>query len=179
MRLSVLVASSGRPTLARTLQSIGSQLSPGDELIVDCNDDAPYGNEARNRMMLRARGSHLMFLDDDDLYLPGAFDAVRAGVAQDPSRMHMFKMRYPPRHYIFPSLDDGDGSGPYEIWVKPEIAPGNVSTQIVVVPRVYEKLGTWSARYEGDLDFITSTSKLMGEPIWHTDVIALIRPEEQ
>jgi len=161
VRLSIIVASSGRSTLPRTVESIVTQMLPGDELLVDVNDDAPWGHTARNRLMPRAEGDFLLFIDDDDIYLPGAFEIVRAAVADEPDRVHMFKMRY------------ADGQ---ELWRTQTVECGNVSTQMVVAPNPPGQLGHWGDRYEGDFDFIESSCRQQGEPLWHEDVIALVRP---
>jgi glycosyltransferase involved in cell wall biosynthesis len=160
-RLSIIVASSGRPTLSRTVESIVTQMQPGDELLVDVNNDAPWGHAARNRLMPRATGDFLLFLDDDDAYLPYAFDAVRSAIGQNPGRIHMFRMRYPDER---------------ELWSTQKIECGNVSTQMVVVPNKTNLLGQWGGRYEGDFDFIASTCSQMGEPVWCGETITLVRP---
>jgi glycosyltransferase involved in cell wall biosynthesis len=164
--LSVLVASSGRSTLARTLLSISPQLTAGDELLVDVNDDAPWGHAARNRMMLRARGDFLLFMDDDDVYTDGALALVRAHVAGMHDRVHIFQMRY------------GNGR---PLWEAPGLRCGNVSTQVVCVPNSSDLLGEWGERYEGDWDFIQHTCSNaaelgLPEPCWHNDVICEVRP---
>lgn len=161
MTLSILVASSGRPTLQATVASIIPQLTAGDELLVDVNDDAPWGHAARNRMMPRAKGDWLLFIDDDDIYLPGALDTVRDAVGPV-ARPHMFRMRYA----------TGD-----ELWKEREVRCGNVSTQMFAVPNLPGCLGRWGDVYEGDFEFIARTCELTGEPFWHEDVIALYRPE--
>lgn len=159
MSLSIIIASSGRRTLARTVQSVVTQLEPGDELIVDVNDDAPWGHAARNRQLRRARGRHLLFMDDDDVYVPGALRHVRAACAQEPRRIHLFRMRYP-------------GGG--ELWHEQKVVCGNVSTQMVVVPRRGLR-ARWGDRYEGDFDFIAAAVGQFGEPVWHETVIAQVR----
>lgn len=157
MSLSVIVASSGRPTLQRTLDSIRPQLHSEDELLLDVNTDAPWGHRARNRQMAVAKGDFLLFMDDDDTYVSGAFDAIRSKVTR--SAMHLFKMRY------------HDGT---ELWRDREVRCGNVSTQMVVVPN-RAPLGTWTDVYEGDFYFISQTAEHW-PVVWHGDVIALIRP---
>lgn len=37
-----------------------------------------------------SRTSHVAWLDDDDVYLPGAIDLMRVGVAEAPDRPHLF-----------------------------------------------------------------------------------------
>lgn len=160
MKFTIIVASCGRPTLARTLLSISPQMLPGDELLVSVNDDAPWGHAARNELMARAHGDALLFMDDDDQYTPGAFATVRGALSAEPERMHIFRMRYPQGQTI---------------WERPELVEGQVSTQMVCVPNKPER-GSWGERYQGDFDFITATAELMGEPVFHEEVIALCRP---
>ena len=74
---SIVVATSGRPTLNRTLSSIAPQLEPGDEIIVVCDDTGDAGDTARMDAMPRATGSHLTFIDDDDVYAPDALEKMR------------------------------------------------------------------------------------------------------
>lgn len=160
--LSVLVASCGRRSLSATLDSIAINLSPGDQLIVDVNHDGDYGNEARNRMMAVATGDYLIFMDDDDCYVRGAFDAIRSGIATAMGSVHMFRMSVPSWGRV--------------LWTDEAVREGNVSTQMVAVPNEPAKLGRWSERYAADYDFIRSTCDLAGEPVWHVDVIALVQP---
>jgi hypothetical protein len=157
--LSILIPSRGRPTLNATLASVTEQMLPGDELLVDVNDDGDWGNSARNRMMRKATGDYLLFQDDDDAYRPGALSAVRAVLRPQPEA-HLFRMRY------------GDGR---TIWTDPEIRDGNVSTQMLVVPNRPD-LPAWGTEYAADLGFTLAVRELLGEPIWHEEVIALIRP---
>lgn len=159
--LSIVVASSGRPTLARTVESARSQMRDGDEILVSVNQDCPWGHKARNQLMRAARGDWLLFMDDDDMYTPGALDTVRGAVGLV-GHPHVFRMRYA----------TGD-----VLWTDREVRCGNVSTQMVVVPNVGDLLGRWGDRYEGDFDFIAETCSNLGQPFWHEDVIALVRPE--
>jgi hypothetical protein len=55
------------------------------------------------------------------------------------------------------------------------VESGKISTQMFVVPR--DPVGRWTARYSGDLDFISETLRLRGdEPVFHAEIIAKIRP---
>lgn len=165
--LSIIVASSGRPTLQRTLESITQQLRPGDELLVDVNQDAPWGHAARNRLMPRACGDALAFIDDDDIYLPRALEIIRASVALNGTNAHFFKMRY--------GLSTPVPGA--EVWTQTELIEGQVSTCTIVVPNIPQKLGVWGSRYAGDFDFAASTVALHDlPPIWHEQTIAEYRP---
>lgn len=158
--LSVIVASAGRPSLRETLESVGHQLRPGDELVVDVNDDSPHGHKARNRRLEEARGDAVLFMDDDDYYVAGALDAVREGYAQAPGRLHIFRMLYIENDFV--------------LWEDADLRPGNVSTQMICAPGDAGSVGRFGDRYEGDYDFCAHTCSLLGPPVWHDDVIALV-----
>lgn len=138
-------------------------MAPGDELIVDMNLDGDHGNAARNRMMAKAKGDYLLFMDDDDRYTDGAFNVIRESIATAPGAVHMFRMLCPETNLL--------------IWTDEEIREGNVSTQMVAVPNHPAQLGQWSTRYAADYDFIRGTCDLLGEPVWHENVIALVFPK--
>ncbi|MFO0846929.1 MAG: class I SAM-dependent methyltransferase [Gemmataceae bacterium] len=163
VRLSVVVATKGRDTLARALASIATQLRPGDELIVQCDDSGDVGATPRTAGVRKATGTHLLFMDDDDVYTPGALDVVRAAMLAAPGRCHLFGMT--------------SGQG----WTLPhgdrDVRVGNVSTQMFVCPNDKARLGEWGPRRTGDFDFIRSTlDKHEQPPVWHDEVIAVWRP---
>jgi glycosyltransferase involved in cell wall biosynthesis len=158
--LSILIPSCGRPSLTVTLASATEQMLPGDELLVDVNDDGDWGNSARNRMMAKATGDYLLFMDDDDVYDHGALSAVRAVLTPQP-KLHLFRMRY--------------ADGRSTLWVDREIRDGNVSTQMLAAPNRPD-LPAWGGEYAADLGFIQAARELLGEPVWHDQVISIIRP---
>ena len=158
--LSIIVPSVGRDSLAVLLAILTGQMRPGDELLVDVNDDCPFGNAARNRLMGEARlGNGLVFFDDDDLVLEGALDSMRSAYIAAPDRLHIFKM------------DDGKGR---VIWSYQHVACGNVSTQMICVPRSWALCSRWGERYEGDFDFISGLAQRFGADsiIWHSNIVA-------
>ncbi len=159
--VTVIVPTCGRTSLGRTLQSLAPQLQTGDELLV-LHRKAPWGNIARNEAIPRATGTHIWFMDDDDTATPDALEHIRAGVAEDPERVHLFRMQY------------RDGK---VIWREPIVHVGNVSTILMVVPNEPDRLAKWGTRYESDADFLIETLKIRREePVWHEDVVALVRP---
>jgi glycosyltransferase involved in cell wall biosynthesis len=161
---SVILATRGRRTLARTLDSFLHQLGPGDELMIVCDASGDAGDSPRNDAMPRARGSHLVFIDDDDVYAPGAFATMRRFADENPGRIGIFKLEYVVRT---------------RRWVEPELRYKNVSTQMFLVPNVSGKLGRWERRNNvaGDFVFIEETARLQGEPIFVDEVTVLARPE--
>jgi hypothetical protein len=153
----VLVAADGkRKSLGAVAELTARQLKPGDELIVDVNDSGGWGHPARNRMAPHAKSGNLLwFLDDDDLPFDGALDTIRRVVGDSDDVAHVFRMRY-------------HGG---ELWRTPEVLRGNVSTQMIVVPRAIATFVKWGDRYEGDLDFIRAVEAKFGPLEWHDDVI--------
>lgn len=174
-RLSIILATIGRPSLGFAASCVRCQMRPTDELIIagggdyarrvasvvgatwlDLPPGGDWGNRERMAAMAVADGTHLLFVDDDDAVLPGALDAVHAAIDAEPDRPHVFRMQ---------NLD-----GRVLPWPQ-VIAEGNIGTPQFVAPNVPEKLGQWSTRYEGDFDYITSTLAHYPEgPVWHDTI---------
>ena len=164
---TVIVATSGRPTLGNTLDSLAEQLEPGDELIISCNDDGDYGIRARDAAMPRALGTHLLFMDDDDQYACGAFRTIRRFAEEHPHRIGIFRMRY----------DNG-----LTLWTEPAVRLGNVSTQMFCVPNVEGGLGSWRAGEvprHGDFEFLRASIALQGEPLFRPEIVAFVRTDRR
>jgi hypothetical protein len=169
-RISVIIATTGRRTLRRAIRS--SRWA--DEIVVVFDAAEPlslpqgcvvraegpthsFGSAQKIRGMREATGTHLAFMDDDDVYTPGAGAAIRGAITAQPDRVHVFRMRNRDKVY----------SGPVE--------SGKIGTPMFIVPRV--PVGTWTGRYGEDIDFITETMRLRGdEPVFHEEIIATIRP---
>jgi hypothetical protein len=111
-------------------------------------------------MVERAAGTHLVFMDDDDLFASGAFATMRSFATTHPDRIGIFRMR----------LDDDR-----VIWTDPEVRGGNVSSQMFCVPNIPGKLGRWDHGREraADYAFIAETVRLQGEPVFRPEIIAL------
>jgi glycosyltransferase involved in cell wall biosynthesis len=169
--LSIIIATSGRPTLKRTLASIAGQLQPGDEVIVVRDASGDPGDTARMDAMPRARGSHLAFMDDDDVYSRDGLERMRRFARQHPDRVAIFKMEHPVGTTHWRENE-------------PELRYANVSSQTFLVPNVPGRLGRWhevprtsgKGMYAGDYVFILETVELQGEPVFVDEVIAYIRP---
>jgi hypothetical protein len=166
--LSMLVATSGRRTLDDTLASITAQIESGDEILVYFDTSGDAGDTARNRMMPQACGTHLVFVDDDDVLLPGALRWIRRFARENPGRIGIFRLNYGvegPRSWS----TEGD------LW--------NTQTGMYVVPNVPGKVGRWGsppdapAGRQGDYTFICETVALQGEPVWCEEAIQDVRPE--
>lgn len=188
-RLSIIVPSCGRPTLAAALESIRAQpLWPGDEVLLITDGPVPWaarlfrrlglpgrcrqmppardwGATQRNAGLALARGDYLLFQDDDDVYLPGALAAVRTALREAPGRPHVFRMRYAVTGAV--------------LWHEPVLALGNVSTQMLAVPRRPD-LVPWDPQHGHDYRFLKANLGLWpdGALVWRPEVVTLIRPHE-
>lgn len=184
--LSFIVATTGRASLGRMLKSIHEQpLTHEDQVLIigndglkkhewaahdmrgvpwvyfPCEPGGDWGHTERNLGMIMATGTHLVFGDDDDAFLPGAVTAIRKAADRNPGRPLMFRMF------------DANGA---VLWGLPQIQMGNHGTPQFVPPNVPDRLGQFGHRYEGDFDFVTSTLALYPTPpekavIWCADVI--------
>jgi hypothetical protein len=170
-RLSVIIATSGRPTLVRMLDSIARQADPlQDEVLVvgelgpvsgaigdawrrwppglvrciPCPHGGDWGHTERNQIQAAhvAQGTHLVNGDDDDAFLPSAFAAIRSAIAEHPDQPLMFRMINEHGRIL---------------WSEQTICEGNHGTPQFVVPNVPGKLGRWAARYGGDFNFVQTT----------------------
>lgn len=164
---SVVVPTRGRSTLRGTLASITEQLEPGDEAIVRCSRDEDFGNAARQSMIERAKGTHLLFMDDDDQFALGALARMRAFAREHPGRIGIFRMRF---------LDGR------LLWDEPVLRLRNVSSQMLCIPNVPGKLGAWkSPDYPriADYEFVRGSVALQGEPLFREEVVAHIRSDRR
>lgn len=187
MKLTFVVPTIGRSSLIRTLSSIKTQMQPGDllaviadgycdqteKLLADAKIKPDYllqnprrhgdwGHTPRNSMFKIVEGDYILTVDDDDAYLPGAIEAVRARLALSEPTPHMFKMYW---------------RGRQTLWEHPNVAMQNVSTQMIVTPNVKEKLGTWGSRYQGDFDYCVSLQNNWGKIIWCPEIIVRYGPD--
>jgi glycosyltransferase involved in cell wall biosynthesis len=172
MSLTITVPTIGRHSLLLTLESIAvGGIRAEDEVIVIGDGAWPiarqiasdyshrfalkyletprkslWGHPQRNIGISLAKGTHLATIDDDDVYVPGGIDLIRAGIDQHPDKILLFKMRScTPRH-------------PWgTAWRSKDVVCGNVGSPMIVVPNIPAHLGRWGDHYAGDFDFISET----------------------
>lgn len=195
--ISVIVPTKGRKTLERTLRSV--RLHRGHEVIVvgegaqplakktckELRPDVPFdirffkgpksnnwGNSQRDLGMKKARGRWLMFIDDDDIYVPDAFKHVLNAIGQERSpqqaTIHVFRMldfRY--KRQV--------------LWQCKKPLLGNVGTPMLCLPNLEDFKGMWpdSQDYGSDQMFIQDTLNRWpsSKITWETDIIVICRPE--
>jgi glycosyltransferase involved in cell wall biosynthesis len=190
VRLSIVVPTLGRPTLERTLDSIAPQLGSDDEVVVVadgagdaaavrlaverlddprcsfelCSESAPgIGCAPRRCGIARACGTQLAFMDDDDVYEPGALELMRSAACARPV---IFRM-------------DASAVGHGILWQEPVLSYANVSTVMFLVPNEPARLGEWAPHFGpdgSDFTFITGCCERMGEPVWREEIVATARP---
>jgi glycosyltransferase involved in cell wall biosynthesis len=171
---SVIIPTVGRPTLRHAFESVASQLSPADEVIVIRDEGGDWGDAARNRAIERASGTHLIFMDDDDEFLPGALATMRRFAEEHPGRIGIFRQR------LVLYGHGGSIRCVGEVWRDQDL--DQTATPMYCVPNTVGKLGRFRGPAEaprrGDVAFIRETVALQGEPVWREECTSVVRPEK-
>lgn len=157
MTISFIIPSINRETLHRTIDSI--EIWSGDEIIVefDIPKSVGWGNAQRNKGIGRATTDYLAFIDDDDYYVVGHRQIMENAIKENIGKPNLFRIKYP--------------SGMI-LWKTKEIIPGNVSTQMILIPNKKEMLSEfWKKRNMGDFIFIDQWKWLDQEVIWREEII--------
>ena len=186
--LSVIIPTTGRPSLLVTLESLRNQdWISGDEIILAYDgvvppdfyssissfsglpikvrgvDDGPHydwGHTPRNKVMPTVEAKWLCHIDDDDIYVDGAISMIRSTVSGT-SAPHMFRMV------------NKNGT---EVWrVQGALVFGNVATPCIVHPRM-DSYPYWISKVGGDCDFISAILRAYPpfSVLWHETVIARV-----
>lgn len=190
-KLTVVVTTTGRRSLALTLDSIKRQeLLRGDQVLlvhdgpvsVDTErlwervnlpgqlivlNDGPcqdWGHTPRNRVSHLVTEGYVLHFDDDDRYRPEAFAAVRRQTALHPGAFLVFRMR--------------TTSGQV-LWQSRTLETDNVGTPMFVYPAGIP-IAQWESFYGGDSRFARETVALNPDRhlVFVEDVIADVRPPE-
>lgn len=177
---NVVIATSGRPSLQRMVDSIAPQLSERDYLTIiwDCQpialqidskckviliqNDEPlgfWGHGSRTRWQNELPGDYLMNADDDDEYFPTAMETVRSHCKEE--KLYVFKMMK--SNIVIPFTE--------------EIKLGNIGTPCGVYPNTKD-LPDWGGFYGGDFQFYFQLS--MQLPVEFVKrVIYLVREDRE
>lgn len=189
IKFSFIIPTMSKPTLRRTLMSIEHGGATCEDQVVVIGDgynpDAqrmanqccPYigiphvydqlprkqgCGSARMAGVALATKSHLMFIDDDDAYIPGMLKYVREIVALKPDAPHVFRMRN----------CNHDRAHWHQLWEKPEVTMGNIGTPMVVLPNIKEKIAIWDDNHFcSDFFFFQKTFRMFPESVWNPNAI--------
>lgn len=183
-----MVPTVGRPSLKRTLDSVaGQQLHPDDDLLVVSDGvdtpqlrqlvaglDVPcekrllihgpthnFGNSQRNFAIRVAHGTHITYMDDDDIYTPDAFVKIRKAIAANPAALLVFKVVAPWGEVV---------------WTDENVMEqGNCCTIQMVVPNEREDGAVWGLRQGANIPYMKTMAKRW-PVVWRPEIIAQCRP---
>ena len=185
--ITVITPTINRPSLREAYESVRDQLGPDDQHVIVTDGfpitrlpflpeafavqgprQATWGAAQRQFVLdghapLRKKTTHVIFLDDDDLMLPGAIDTFKQCAKELPDKLIL--ARFQPHQTGV-------------LWKYPIVAYGNVGEPCICVPWRPESMGSFMAkggRYENDFDFIESTVAKIGNPVWLDRVVQIAR----
>lgn len=200
--LGIVIPSAGRATLRRTLDSMAPQMGAGDRcLVVGDTLDGPlpqteaivadfpwcrylahagarhtWGHEQINVGLPLVGGDWVLCQDDDDVFTPDAFAAIRAAIAAlDVPRPLLFRFR---------SYHGGRvywDAHARESWARRgELPEGHIGGHCLVMPNVPGLVGVRGHHYQGDHSWIVDTLRRWHplQPVWSEHIIAEARPKE-
>lgn len=185
--IGVVIATPGRRSLLRTLNSIMMQgLEPGDDvLVVGDGHHEPtkelvdmmgspfryvattktrdWGHSQVNHGLKSVGGEWLMLQDDDDVFLPRAFDEARAIISKlDTPRPIIGRVMTP-----FLGI----------LWTEPGKEP--LDGHCLVVPNDKKKLGYVGLEYAGDQKWLQTNLDAYETYTWADRIWALTRPKNK
>jgi len=114
-----------------------------------------FGLAQRDQGIAEATADYILFLDDDDLYMPGAIEKIRGKLQGVP--------------VIFKMWHNGG-----IIWREQVVYSGNVGGQMFCLPNLPHRVSRWALEkcYGADVMFINRTLKLWPPgPVWSDAVI--------
>jgi glycosyltransferase involved in cell wall biosynthesis len=158
--ISFIVPTIGRPTLKKTLDSI--ETWPGDEVLVIKHNPPSnnWGNAERQEGTNKAKGDYLAYIDDDDVYVPGAREIMHKAIEETAGCPILFRIKYPSGRVL---------------WEKKWVKNGNVSTQMILVPNSPEMLYGWDQKHSwADFWFINRWKWPSKSIVWKKDITVLM-----
>jgi hypothetical protein len=166
-----LVIGDGPTSKARSVWDDMS-LSPAHHVYLEAPQSlGDYGNPIRDwGMSVIMAQDYFLFLDDDDVFVPGALSIIRREIA-----------RYSPIPIMFRMIN---GTGEI-LWRTREITPGNVGGSMFCCPNHPDFLGVWAngAGHRSDYEFIRGTLMKYSldwrkQLAWSGDIIIECRPDQ-
>ncbi len=146
----------------------------------------PSGGPERDAGRAAAKGTHIMGIDDDDLFLPDALARGRAAAEAQPTAWHIFRMVYGVNgQWISPEATKLP-NGQVVLWgQKQEVLIGNIGGSMYCMPN--DPRLKWDRSAPGGTQNISEDFwvmynywKLTGCPVvFHPEVISVIKPTAQ
>jgi hypothetical protein len=206
--IGIPISTKGRPSLKETLGSVRDQgLEPGDRVLVifdgppevgyrdlvasfgpqfesevrPTRNPREYGHGQLNYALDKLRGTvdSIVYQDDDDVFTPGAFDALRAHRDANPDHLimarvdsHVWGLLWREPNFstlVLPDDEDWKDAGIFAL-----------DGHCVVMPGRAPILPKHALYYNGDQVY-AQTANLLFHPnvIWCKKVISLTRPHER
>jgi len=119
-----------------------------------------YPSELRNFAHELAVGEFITYMDDDDVYTPGALATIKERVAEHPGRAGVFRIRYP--------------NGTLR-WKEPKKYRSNVGGHCIVPPNL-PGLPPWLPMGHAGTQHVEDCARKFAPAVWHEDVIVELRP---
>jgi len=157
MKISFIIPTIGRESLQKTISSI--ERADSDEIIIirRIPPAGDWGNQERNVAINMAQGDYLAFIDDDDTYISGHRKIMEDAIQRDFGKPSLFKIKYPNGNIL---------------WKEKEVKPGNVSSQMILVPNDMDKF--YKFKFPGNTnmgDFYFISRWKFEEIIWREEII--------
>ncbi len=139
-----------------------------------------YGHPARNEGIDGATCEWVCSIDDDDVYLPGAFDTIQDAIQANPHA----------DWFVF-QMVGGAGSHFNGVTVPVlghTLRLGNIGTPMLCWKRGTSRFGMrshdeqgrdYGAGYFGDWEMAQALQAEYGDPVWINETIAVIRPRKE
>lgn len=174
--IAVVIPTLNRPSLERAVESAAG----ADEIVVvgdhvwprvgtkrlksksEAMYPAPRAADLRNLGMRHVMSAWIAFVDDDDVFTPGAIAMIRQVVSGQQRALYLFRMTF---------------GGSDVRWREPVIEQGNVGTPMIVCPALgYKPWPTDGYRHEDHGFADLNRSTWSGGVVFRDEVIARVRP---
>ena len=123
MTISFIIPTIGRKSLQKTLASIEKWGGDGILAIQHFPPSGTWGNTERKEGIAKSACDYIAFIDDDDYYVKGHRTLMDKAINENPGKPNLFKLQYPNGKIL---------------WDRKEIVPGNISSQMIMVPNKKE-----------------------------------------
>lgn len=131
--------------------------------------EGTWGNAQRNAMIPLATSEWVLFQDDDDIFMPCAFDTIR--MMATVQEKHGSNTEKVPMYFRY------EGPSGVLFWRKAgDILRNEIGGHSIVAPNG-PRLAAWGDGYSGDWDYVARTSKNFKDlGFWHPHILSAHKP---